>query len=167
MSNVYLNQLKNRDIDSTKALDLSDQKKAQYYKTEPFLRDQPLRASLEPKTNSIPGLGIAKEQARDPVPRISILSQSIFTILAYTAIALVVYAYASYTLSCEIAPLEERCHILDQRLKKQLRKKAELSNIVASLSDPAADEYALITELGRIPSESRLIVVNPSPQNTL
>ena len=152
MSNVYPNQLKNRDLDSAKALGLNDQS---------------LRVSLEPTTDSITGLGTAREPSSDIVPRISILSQSIFTILAYTVVALVVYAYASYTLSCEIAPLEERCHILDQRLKKQLRKKAELSNIVASLSDPAADEYALITELGRIPSGSRLVVVNPSPQNTL
>jgi hypothetical protein len=108
---------------------------------------------------------LGREQPYDPVPKKSVLSHSIFTILAYTTTALVVYAYASYILSCEIAPLEERSHTLDLRLKQLLRQKAELASVVASLSDPAADEYALITELGRIPSGSRLIVTNPSPQN--
>jgi hypothetical protein len=110
---------------------------------------------------------LSREHTCDLVPKTSLLSNSIFTILAYTAIALVVYAYASYTISCEIAPLEERCHNLDVQLKKLRHQKAELSNVVTSLSDPAADEYALITELGRIPLGSRLIVVNPSPQTPL
>ena len=91
------------------------------------------------------------------------VSWSIFTVMAYTVAALGVYAYASYGLRCEAQPLEERCEALE--LKRYTAEQAvkQLSQTVASFSDPAADEYALITELGRIPEGSRKMLLPKSP----
>lgn len=71
--------------------------------------------------------------------------------MAYTVLSLLVYAYAAHQLTIEEKPLQERCSEL-ARIKNTLQKaNQQLSLMVSSLSDPAADEYALITELGRIP----------------
>ena len=88
------------------------------------------------------------------------VSWSIFTVMAYTVAALGVYAYASYGLRCEAQPLEERCEALEAKRHAAEREVRELSETVASIEDPAADEYALITELGRIPEGSRKMLLN-------
>ena len=85
------------------------------------------------------------------------LSRSIFSMMVYTVVSLGVYAYASYELAHEAVPLVERCDGLEARLQATRRTTRELSEVVASLSDPAADEYALITELGRVPEGSRVM----------
>jgi hypothetical protein len=91
------------------------------------------------------------------------VSWSIFTVMSYTVIALGVYAYASYGLRCEAKPLEERCEKLELKRRNAEKSVQELSETVASLSDPAADEYALITELGRIPDGSRkMLLIHPA-----
>jgi hypothetical protein len=84
----------------------------------------------------------------------SLLSRSIFCVLAYTVTALLVYAYASYRVTTESSPLIERCQQLQDSLAENTFAVIETSALVASLSDPAADEYALITELGRIPEDT-------------
>ena len=83
--------------------------------------------------------------------------------MSYTAAALGIYAYASYGLRCEAQPLEERCEALEARRHTAERDVRELSETVASFSDPAADEYALITELGRIPEGSKKMLFNHQP----
>lgn len=93
------------------------------------------------------------------------LSWSIFSLMSYTAIALGLYAYASYKLSQEALPLEQRCHVLSDKLHELKKSTLELRQTVASLSDPAADEYALITELGMIPEGSRKMLLKPPPKN--
>ena len=87
--------------------------------------------------------------------------RSIFTVMAFTVVALGIYAYASYELQQEAQPLATKCQELERKLNATKRLSKELSETVASLSDPAADEYALITELGRIPEGSRKIVLHP------
>lgn len=89
------------------------------------------------------------------------LSRSIFSVMVYTVVALGMYAYASYELRLESTPLDARCTELEGRLRTARQSTKELSEMVASLSDPAADEYALITELGRIPEGSRKMVLPP------
>ncbi len=89
------------------------------------------------------------------------VAPSLFYLMAYTVIALLVYTYAAHQLGMAEEPLQERCNELN-REKESLRKQnQELSEMVASLADPAADEYAIITELGRIPKGSFKIVFSP------
>jgi hypothetical protein len=90
------------------------------------------------------------------------LSKSIFSVMAFTVMALGTYAYASYTLHQEAQPLATKCQELQEKLKDARMSTKELSEMVASLSDPAADEYALITELGRIPEGSRKVLLKHS-----
>lgn len=82
--------------------------------------------------------------------------------MAFTVIALGIYAFASYGLQNTAAPLRSRCQELEAKLLKAKQATKELAEMVSSLSDPAADEYALITELGRIPEGSRKLLL-PSP----
>ena len=93
------------------------------------------------------------------------VSWSIFTVMTYTVVALSVYAYASYELHIEARPLQNRCEALDLKRQNVQRTVRDLSETVASLSDPAADEYALITELGRIPEGSRKMLLTPPPSS--
>lgn len=86
------------------------------------------------------------------------LPRSIFSVMTFTVIALCIYAYASYELQQTAAPLTSRCQELEAKLNVTKQSTKELSDMVASLSDPAADEYALITELGRIPEGSRKLI---------
>jgi hypothetical protein len=90
------------------------------------------------------------------------LPRSIFSVMAFTVVALGVYAYASYELHKETLPLTAKCQDLEDKLYATRGMTKELSEMVASLSDPAADEYALITELGRIPERSRKVVIKYS-----
>ena len=87
------------------------------------------------------------------------LSRSIFSVLVFTVAALGLYAYASYELHQEARPLADKCQELEDKLQATKMATKELSEMVASLSDPAADEYALITELGRIPEGSRKVLL--------
>ena len=87
------------------------------------------------------------------------LPRSIFSVMAFTVVALGIYAYASYELHGEAHPLAAKCQDLEDKLYATRGMTKELSEMVASFSDPAADEYALITELGRIPEGSRQIVL--------
>ena len=87
------------------------------------------------------------------------LSKSIFSVMAFTIMALGIYAYASYTLHQEAQPLATKCQELQAKLKETKMSTKELSEMVSSLSEPAADEYALITELGRIPEGSRKVLL--------
>lgn len=92
---------------------------------------------------------------------------SIFNIMAYTVISLLVYAYAAHNLSTEEQPLRERCSELTNERNSLKKMNQELSEMAASLSDPAADEYALITELGRIPKGSyKIVFVTPGKKAT-
>ncbi len=100
----------------------------------------------------------ALDIAFDVVPS---LSRSIFSVMMYTVVALGMYAYASYELRQEVAPLDVRCSELEMKLCTTRKATKELSEMVASLTDPAADEYALITELGRIPEGSRKMLLPP------
>ena len=68
------------------------------------------------------------------------------------------YTYASYALSKEIFPLKERCEEVSEKLAKVQQEKMRKKSFIASLSDPSADEYALITELGRVPIGSKVII---------
>ena len=86
------------------------------------------------------------------------LPRSIFSVMAFTVMALGIYAYASYELQQAARPLADRCQELEAKLSATKKSKKELSDMVSSLSDPAADEYALITELGRIPEGSRKLL---------
>ena len=90
------------------------------------------------------------------------LPRTIFTVMAFTVIALGVYAYASYELCQEARPLAAKCQELEARLHTTKSAVKELSEMAASLSDPAADEYALITELGRIPEGSKKLLLTPT-----
>jgi hypothetical protein len=80
--------------------------------------------------------------------------------MAFTVVALGLYAYASYELQQEARPLAAKCQKLEQKLRAAKMSTKELSEMVVSLSDPAADEYALVTELGRIPEGSRKVILN-------
>ena len=80
--------------------------------------------------------------------------------MAFTVISLGLYAYASYELRHEAAPLKCRCEELESKLKATRRMTKELSEVMESFSDPAADEYALITELGEIPEGSRVLLLS-------
>ncbi len=95
--------------------------------------------------------GITAWRAEFETAASSPLSRSIFCILAYTVVALLVYAYASYRVANESGPLIQRCEQLQNELSQTTGAVKRLSEVVSSLSDPSADEYALITELGRIP----------------
>jgi hypothetical protein len=78
-------------------------------------------------------------------------------VLLFTGIALLTYGYASLQLERQIAPLRERCQHLEQKLDTTRQQRIELEEMVASLSDPAAVEHALIAELGRVPEGKRKI----------
>jgi len=80
-------------------------------------------------------------------------------ILLFTALALLVYGYASFQLYRQIAPLHERCQKLEQTLQNTRQRRVDLEEMVASLSDPAAEEYALISEIGRVPEGKRKIAL--------
>jgi hypothetical protein len=90
------------------------------------------------------------------------LPRSIFSVMAFTVVALGLYAYASYELQQEAHPLAVKCQELDDKLCATKMSTKDLSEMVRSLSDPAADEYALVTELGRIPEGSRKVLLNPT-----
>ena len=107
------------------------------------------------------GLSRIREDLLNETPQT--VSWSIFTVMTYTVISLGVYAYASYGLRCEALPLEARCEALDAKRHSTERSVRELTEVVASFSDPAADEYALITELGRIPEGSRKMLLTQGP----
>jgi hypothetical protein len=88
--------------------------------------------------------------------------KSLFCAMAYSVVALLLYSYASYQLEEECRPLFSRCFELEDKLLHEKTTTKELSEMVDNLSDPAADEYALITELGRIPEGSKkLFFQNP------
>jgi hypothetical protein len=95
------------------------------------------------------------------------LPRSIFSVMAFTVIALGLYAYASYELQQEALPLAAKCRELEDKLHATKMSTKELSEMVSSLSDPAADEYALVTELGRIPDGSRKVVLKPTGNHPL
>jgi len=80
-------------------------------------------------------------------------------VLLFTAMALFIYGYASLQLKRQIAPLQERCQNLEQKLHATKEQRKDLEEMVASLSDPAAVEYALIAELGRVPEGKRKIAL--------
>lgn len=86
-----------------------------------------------------------------------------FYVLAYTVLALTTYAYASYGLAQAIEPLRRHCQELEERLSSAKKLRSSLADKVESLSDPAADEYALLVELGRIPEGSRKVLLEPEP----
>ena len=88
------------------------------------------------------------------------LSRSIFSVMAFTVVVLGLYAYASYELHQEAHPLAAKCQELEEKLHATKASTKELSEMTSSLSDPAADEYALVTELGRIPDGSRKMLLN-------
>lgn len=95
--------------------------------------------------------GVPSKRMKTEFEPTSPVSRSIFCILTYTVVSLLVYAYASYHVSSETLPLIDRCQRLQEALTVTSLAVTELSTVVTSLSDPAADEYALITELGRVP----------------
>lgn len=86
--------------------------------------------------------------------------------MAYAVIALLLYSFASYKLEEESLPLFCRCSELDTKLSDEKQTTKELSEMVMNLSDPAADEYALITELGKIPEGSRKVFFR-NPEDSL
>ena len=92
------------------------------------------------------------------------LPHSIFTVMAFTVVALGIYAYASYELQQEASPLAVKCQELESKLHAAKMTSKELSEMVSGLSDPAADEYALITELGRIPEGSRKVLLKSAAE---
>jgi hypothetical protein len=90
-------------------------------------------------------------------PTSPLLRSSLF-MGAFTIFALFVFAYASYRLDEEMKPLYEKQKGLEEKRDSLKRKTHDLQEKVSSLSDPAADEYALITELGRAPDGSYKIL---------
>ncbi len=80
-------------------------------------------------------------------------------VLFFTSMALLIYGYASFQLKHQITPLRERCQHLEQKLHTTREERKDLEEMVASLSDPAAVEYALIAELGRVPEGKRKIAL--------
>ena len=109
------------------------------------------------------GLTQVREDLLNDTPQT--VSWSIFTVMTYTVVALSFYAYASYELHCEAQPLHNRCQALELKRQNARKTVRDLSETVASLSDPAADEYALITELGRIPEGSRKMLLTHPPSS--
>jgi hypothetical protein len=95
------------------------------------------------------------------------LSHSIFTVMAFTVVALGIYAYASYALQQEASPLAVKCQELEANLRSAKMTSKELSEMVCGLSDPVADEYALVTELGRIPEGSRKVLLKSAAEPAL
>lgn len=87
---------------------------------------------------------------------------SLFYVMVFVVLALLLYAYATHVLTIEEQPLKRRCTELHEEKERLQKINHELSEMVASLSDPAADEYALITELGKIPKGSYKIVFKKS-----
>jgi len=94
------------------------------------------------------------------------VATSLFYLLAYTVISLLVYTYATYQLSVTEKPLQDRCTELNAEKEALKRENVMLSEMAASLADPAADEYAIITELGRIPKGSFKIVFTETDKKT-
>jgi len=82
-------------------------------------------------------------------------------VVVFTAIVVLVYGYASLQLKRQIDPLAQRCQRLEHELTATREHRIELEEMVASLSDPAAEEYALIAELGRVP-EGKCKIFVPS-----
>lgn len=109
------------------------------------------------------GLAQVREDLLNDTPQT--VSWSIFTVMTYTVVALSIYAYASYELHSEAQPLHDRCQALELKRQNARKTVRDLSETVAGLSDPAADEYALITELGRIPEGSRKMLLTPPPSS--
>lgn len=91
-------------------------------------------------------------------------SATIFSTLTFCVIALLIYACAAYQLTLEKEPLQKRCEELTARKEALFQTNKELSEMVASFADPAADEFALITELGRMPEGYKKIIFNKSTQ---
>ena len=85
-------------------------------------------------------------------------SKSLFFILAYTSIVATVFLVATFNISNQIAPLQLRCRSLAERLQKTKENRNQLNSMVSSSQDPAAEEYGLITELGRIPEGYKKII---------
>jgi hypothetical protein len=94
------------------------------------------------------------------------VATSLFYLMAYSVIALFIYTYATHQLSIEERPLQDRCTELHRNKENLKKQNQELSEMVASLGDPAADEYAIITELGRIPKGSVKILFSEVDKKT-
>jgi len=92
-------------------------------------------------------------------------SRSVIFILAYTCIVAIIFLVATFNISNQINPLQLRCHSLAERLQKTKENRDQLSSMVSSSQDPAAEEYGLITELGRIPEGyKKIIFENNKPE---
>lgn len=89
-------------------------------------------------------------------------STIIFSTLTFCVMALLLYACATYQLTLEKEPLQKRCLELAARKKALSLTNKELSEMVASFADPAADEFALISELGKVPEGYKKIIFNKS-----
>lgn len=107
--------------------------------------------------------GISEQSFIEPPQSVA---TSLFSLMSYIVIALLVYTYAAHRLFLEEQPLEVRCATLNAEKEALKKENKELSEMVAALSDPAADEYAIITELGRIPKGSMKIVFSESDTKT-
>lgn len=94
------------------------------------------------------------------------VATSLFYLMVFTVIALLVYTYAAHQLSLSEQPLLDRCYELRTEKEALTKENLELSEMVASLADPAADEYAIITELGKIPKGSMKILFVESGNKT-
>jgi len=69
----------------------------------------------------------------------------------YTLLVLSTYAYATCTLFLQAKPLEKKCCHLAAKHRSIQECNKKLSEMTSSLSDPAADEYGMITSLGTVP----------------
>lgn len=92
--------------------------------------------------------------------------RSIFLGLSYSVAALLLYAYASYQLDLQMHPLSVRCQELTCKLDALKAESHRLHEMVSHSADPAADEHALITELGLIPKGSRKLFFTTTASNT-
>jgi len=78
--------------------------------------------------------------------------------MSFTIIFLLLYAHASYQLDQQIELLQTNCSVIEKKLFTTTAQVEILEEQTQSLCDPAADEYALITEFGMIPDGYKKIV---------
>jgi hypothetical protein len=85
-------------------------------------------------------------------------STTIFSTLFFCVIALLIYTYASLQLTHEKKPLQRRCSELVAKKEALKAANKELLEMASSFGDPSADEFALITELGKVPEGYKKVI---------
>ncbi len=84
----------------------------------------------------------------------------------FLSCSLFIYAYAAYRLHLEEEPLLDKAYDLEVKKDHIIRELTLLREMTKSLSDPSADEYALIVRYGKIPEGMKKIVFSSDDPDT-